>query len=264
MGGTLHVDSQPGHGARFTVTIPLQVAAATTAETHGDSRRVVALAPDQPVSRILVVDDEADNRQLLMAMLTPLGFDMREAADGQAAVAIAQEWQPQLIWLDLRMPLLDGYAAARQIKASTNGRPPVIIAVSASSTVAERAAVLAAGCDDFIRKPFRDSEIFTALARYLGVRFIYADEAPAVVAGPSNPLPAPSELDVEALAALPADVLNELERSIVDANPVLIGQSVAQVRAHNATLADVLAVRADRFEHAHILTCIEAARGLHG
>jgi hypothetical protein len=139
----------------------------------------------------------------------------------------------------------------------------VIIAVSASSGSEERDAVLAAGCDDFIRKPFRDSEIFTALTRYLGVRFIYADAAQAVEVRPSSPPPARRELDVEGLAALPADILNELERSIVDANPALIGQSVARVRTYNAGLADVLAARAERFEHARILACIEAARDLY-
>jgi Amt family ammonium transporter len=140
----------------------------------------------------------------------------------------------------------------------------VIIAVSASSAEDERATVLAAGCDDFIRKPFRDSAIFAALARYLGVHYVYADEEHAIAAQPAPPLAADGKLDAAALAALPADVLKELERSIVDADPVLIGRSIAQVRTYSATLADALAVRVDRFDHPHILACIEAARGAHG
>jgi hypothetical protein len=126
------------------------------------------------------------------------------------------------------------------------------------------AAVLAAECDDFIRKPFRDGEIFAALARYLGVRYIYADESHNGAAHPSSSLSAHVELDAEALAALPADMLNELERSIVYASPVRIEQSIVQVRTHNAELADVLAARANRFEHACILACIEVARVLQG
>jgi CheY-like chemotaxis protein len=223
---------------------------------------VVGLAPEQPGYRILVVDDQWTNRQLLVELLAPLGFELREARDGQEAVASARVWQPHLILMDLRMPLLDGYAAARQIKEEANELVPVIIVLSASSLEDEPERVLAAGCDAFMRKPFRTDEIVEKIGRHLGLRYIYAEAQSAVpTALPEGITPPEGVLIPEALAALPAEVLAGLEQAVVETNPTLIGQRIAQVREHNPALAEALAALADEFEYARILANIQAMRG---
>jgi signal transduction histidine kinase/ligand-binding sensor domain-containing protein/DNA-binding response OmpR family regulator len=264
MGGTLGVASSPGHGSRFIVRLSLGVAAGATSAVTDEARPVaLALAPGQQPPRILVVDDQDDNRRLMLELLSPLGFGLREAADGEEALALARAWQPQLILLDLRLPLRDGLQVARLLDASADRHRPVIIAVSASAFGDERANVLAAGCDDFIRKPFRAGEIFAAIAGHLQVRYRYAEEPPA--AAPDEAGPAGDHgLDPEALAALPAELLAELERAIVDANPLLIEQHIAQIRPYNRALAGALTVLTERFEHARLVESIQAARGHHG
>ncbi|WP_204101786.1 MULTISPECIES: response regulator, partial [Spirulina sp. CCY15215] len=125
--------------------------------------------------RILIVDDKPVNRQLLVQLLSPLGFELQEASNGQEAIDIWQEWQPELIWMDMRMPVMDGFTATQKIKATTQGQATAVIALTASVLEEERAVVLSAGCDDFLRKPFREDQIFQAMEKHLGVRYIYED-----------------------------------------------------------------------------------------
>lgn len=145
------------------------------------TRRVIGLEAGQPEYRILVVDDRFESRLLLVKLLASLGFLVRSAENGQEAVDLWNAFEPHLIWMDMRMPVMDGYEATKSIKADLKGRATVIIALTASAFEEERHLVLSAGCDDFVRKPFREQVIFEKMAQYLGVRYIY--EEPAHVEG---------------------------------------------------------------------------------
>jgi signal transduction histidine kinase/ActR/RegA family two-component response regulator len=178
LGGEISVSSEPGQGSRFRFDLPLVEATLDEVQTRGGARRVVGLAPGEQVPRLLVVDDRAENRLLLRRLLEPLGFDIREAVDGEDGLRVWAEFQPRLIWMDMRMPGLDGYETTRRIKASEQGRQTCVVALTASAFEEDRRRVLEAGCDDFVRKPFREDDIFTALERHLGLRFTYASEEP--------------------------------------------------------------------------------------
>ena len=115
------------------------------------------------------------NRKLLVRMLAPLGFEVREAANGQEAIEIWDFWEPHLIWMDMRMPVMDGYEATRRIKATTKGQATVIIALTASALEEDRVVMLSEGCDGYMRKPFREADLFDALDHHLGVRFVYQE-----------------------------------------------------------------------------------------
>ena len=120
------------------------------------------------------------SRLLLLKLLTSLGLSVQEAANGQEAIAIWQAWQPHLIWMDMRMPVKDGYEATREIRQLEADNPgkTVIIALTASAFEEDRALVIAAGCDDFVRKPFREEVIWQKMGEYLGLKYIYADNEP--------------------------------------------------------------------------------------
>jgi CheY-like chemotaxis protein len=133
-----------------------------------------------------VVDDNAANRALLVQLFAPLGFAVREAVNGEEAIAIWQAWAPHLIWMDMRMPMMDGYEATRRIKATVQGQATVIVALTASALEEDRRLILSEGCDDYVRKPFREEALFEALQRHLGVAFVYEDEAGATAVLPPN------------------------------------------------------------------------------
>ena len=177
MHGDITVESTPGRGSQFHVEVSLPAADAESAVVT-ETRRVSALAPNQPARRILVVDDTAINRMVLRRLLEHVGFDVREASNGEEAVATWRSWKPHLIWMDWRMHGMDGLEATRRIRAeerASNAPRIPIIALSASALDHERGEILAAGCDEFVAKPFRESTIFAKLRDHLGVEYVYED-----------------------------------------------------------------------------------------
>lgn len=257
MGGDLTLCSTLGIGSRFSFHIPVTIVAATDVPAEEAQRRAVGLLPGQPVYRLLVVEDRDVSRRLLVKLLTTLGFEVREAVNGAEAVALWQTWQPHLIWMDMRMPVMNGYEATRQIKSTVQGQATVIIALTASAFEEERALILAQGCDDFLRKPFREAEIVDALIRHLGVRFVYADQpgygtAQAEIAGQQEAL-------VSALVAIPTTLRTALRQATIAADLEQLLALIADVRIYNVILAEQLERLAYHFEHDTILQCIEQA-----
>ncbi len=181
MGGQIGVESQIGVGSTFYVVIGLRPQAKPIVPIN---RSVLRLTPQQRSWRILVADDAPVNRKLLVMMLQSLGFSVAEAENGREAIDRWRNWQPDLVLMDMQMPLIDGYEATRQIRrivasshpdSSIAQAAPVIIAVTASAFEEERQATLNAGCDDFISKPFKKEDICAIVAQHLAVKFDYAE-----------------------------------------------------------------------------------------
>lgn len=255
MGGTISVSSVLQQGTTFRFNIRTQVV--TSADQHHSVRQVIGLEPDQSDYRILVVDDKPANRQLLIKLLSPLGFELREASNGQDAIAIFQEWEPHLIWMDMRMPIMDGYEATKQIKATTKGQATAVIALTASALEEQKAIVLSAGCDGFIRKPFQQAEIFAAMQEHIGVRYIYADSEASSLQTESNSQPVCSESLVEQLQALSTHFINELHTSLQNVDLDSLSDLIKEIKNTNAELASVLKKQIDNFEYEQILAAIK-------
>ncbi|TAE95835.1 MAG: PAS domain S-box protein, partial [Oscillatoriales cyanobacterium] len=255
MGGEITVSSEVGKGALFQFDIQVHLVEASDIESKKALGRVVALEPNQPPYRLLIVDDKPLNRQLLVKLLSPLGFQLREANNGQEAVDIFRDWEPHLIWMDMRMPVMDGYEATKQIKTTTGGQATAIVALTASVLEEERAVILSTGCDDFMRKPFREEDIFAAMGKHLGVRYIYEEPTEVSVAGAGES--SKEVLTPEDLASLSPDWRTQFKQNILSVDMEAIASSIAQIGTINPSLAGTLQDCINNFEYDKILNVID-------
>ncbi|MBN1486051.1 MAG: response regulator [Anaerolineae bacterium] len=253
MGGDLFVSSEVGVGTCFYFDVVVEVMDAAMAQLQNtrQSLRAVALSPEQPVYKLLVVDDVDTGRQLLVKLLSPLGFNVREAANGREVLAIWQEWQPDLIFMDIRMPAMDGREATRQIRALPGGTETIIIAMTASAFDENREAFLAEGCDDLVRKPFLEATIFTKLEQYLGVQFVY--EIPEVQS--ETPI-AVSESEFLALR-VSSEWRSKMHQAIVEGDFQWIEYLVEQIRDMHPGLAKKITELTANFAYDELLHLLE-------
>jgi signal transduction histidine kinase/DNA-binding NarL/FixJ family response regulator len=177
MGGELHVKSEYGQGSTFWFEIGLPIIDVTTAPPVMTTKTVVGyeLVQNRPV-KVLIVDDKSYNRLILVDLLEPLGFVVAEAADGQHGVAQAQSLQPDLIIMDLIMPVMTGIEAIQTIRHIPELQNTIIIATSASVFEKDRQASTLAGCNDFISKPVNIVQLLDLIAKHLGVIWIYQEQ----------------------------------------------------------------------------------------
>jgi len=268
MGGDITVKSAVGKGSTFKFDIKIEPSDMTEIETEKPSPRVIGLEPDQPTYRILVVEDNLENRALLSKLLQSAGFEVHEAINGQEAIQQYEKRQPSLIWMDIRMPVMDGLEATRRIReletrnlkleigesefpvSSFQYRTP-IVALTAHAFEEEKEVILAAGCDDFVRKPFQEAEIFDAMARHLDVRYVYEEGKERKAKGEEEP--AQVALTPEALVELPNELRKKLKQAIIDLDVDLIQAIIGRIRKLNGPVGDGLADLARDFQYDKIL-----------
>lgn len=277
MGGEIQISSVLGEGAIFKFDIKIDEPDSIELIAK-PLRRVIGLEPEQEVYRLLVVDDSKENRLLLVKLLEPMGFEVREAENGVEGLTLWDSWQPHLIWMDTRMPIMDGLEATRQIRAkerqkdrgretqtkrwehgdreqvfSSNQRlsvsvlsnfPPTtrIIALTASIFEEKRGEILATGFDDFVRKPFTEEVIFEKLAEYLGVRYIYEDLAPSTqLSRKGDRIGEKSDsFFLSELAKMPRLWVKELYQAANVLNEDVVLDLIQEIFPENTSLAEAL------------------------
>ena len=216
MGGDVSVQSVPGQGSVFTLEIPCAVSPALPSPESSP-----APFPSRILGRclVLVADDRPENRSVLRAMLEPLGFDVAEAANGRIALDLARSLSPALVLMDLLMPELDGFQAARLLKADPALASIPVVAVSASVYDQTQAESLCAGCDGFLPKPV-DFDSLLALLRSL-LPGIWSPSEPAPEAPPPEPVAPPRPLPPEFSALRDAALIGDVLQVLAETNRLL-------------------------------------------
>ena len=233
MGGDITFTSVVDQGSTFSLEIMVKIAQSCQLQAPQNKRRVIGIAPKQPRYRILVVDDKEANRELLVRFLKTVGLQTRTATNGIEAIKIWQQWQPNLIWMDMRMPIMDGYEATKVIKANAPDSKTIIIALTATAFEEERGKILEVGCDDFVRKPFKEEEIFDKMAEQLGIKYLYeAEAASEKIQQVSHTLPN--------LSPMPPEWITSLRQAAIEVDADRIMQLVSSIPPHQSTLAEAL------------------------
>ncbi|HEX5394600.1 MAG TPA: PAS domain S-box protein [Rhodocyclaceae bacterium] len=217
LGGELSAASAAGVGSVFTFRLPVTLAEG--AEPQHEHRHVVGLAEGERCRRILIVEDKPDNQRLLEQVMTQAGFETRIAPNGKDAVTQFEAWHPDFVWMDMRMPIMNGYDATHRIRSLPDGKTVKIAAFTANVFKEDQQKIIDAGCDAVLAKPINVSELFYTMENLLGIHFRYAEELPSVVEAEApidlSSLPvsmrealciAASHLDVEATSAAIAEV----------------------------------------------------------
>jgi CheY-like chemotaxis protein len=252
MGGSLQLVSQPGRGTTAHADIPFPLPTADVPQSEpAVTRRVMGLAPGSPPQRVLVVDDIAPSRQLIRRLMEPLGFAVREASNGAEAVQAWQDWSPQLILLDMRMPVMDGREATRRIKSTPHGLRTVIIALTASSFEEQREQFLALGCDDFVRKPFDEDHLLETIGRHLGLSYRFEGPSVEDLEHPAD------EDDAACIIGLPDGLRAPLLSALAALDVAAVERAVESVRAHDAAAAEQLARLAHRFQYERMASLLD-------
>ncbi len=256
MGGDISMTSQVGRGT--TVQFHIQCREAfRTAVTVSLQRQALGLVPAQPAYRILVAEDRADSRQLMVELLQSVGFDVQSAETGEEAIAQWAAWQPHLIWMDWQMPRVNGFEATQQIRtvealrstlalendahsaaSSASGvkssPKTIIIALTASVFENTRQEALEAGCDDLVYKPFQESEIFDKIETFLGVQYIYqtlSQETP-LIPKPLNPV----EVE-QVLSQQPTQWLTDFLQATIELDEEAIALHIGEIQNQSIEVA---------------------------
>ena len=210
MHGKLKVSSVMGKGSTFYFEIPVMLSTMSgdTVSPELIHGKVVGVVAGQPHYRLLIVEDQFENRLLLHRLLEPLGFELRDAFNGEEALMQYESWQPDLILMDMRMPVMNGLEATRRIRARINGSKVRIVALTAHALENERIEILDAGCDDLVRKPYRENELFDTLTKHLGVHFVYEKNSTELVESEQS-------IDEAQWRALPVELLEMLKQAVI-------------------------------------------------
>jgi CheY-like chemotaxis protein/anti-sigma regulatory factor (Ser/Thr protein kinase) len=247
MGGDITVRSQVGRGSLFVIHLPLKEGDAQAVQTKDNPRHVLKLQTGQATCRVLIADDIEDNRQLLAQVLAPVGFEIRLATNGAEAVQEFEEWQPHLILMDFRMPVMDGHEAIRRIRGMAGGEDTKIIAVTASAMDDNRQELMGIGADDFIGKPFRESELFQKIHSHLGVEYHYAEDSTAAAQEEAF------ELSPGSLATWPQDLIEPMREAVITADLDELLTRIQEVEARDPRIAQGMRRLAEGFQYQKLL-----------
>lgn len=258
MGGEIAVRSKPDQGSIFSFEIVLKkLEGIDQTEAKEVPREVRSLCPESLPCRVLVADDREENRILLSQMLCRVGFEVCDAIDGAEALDQFELWRPDLILIDMNMPVMDGTEAVRRIRATKTGSDVKIICISGNTAEEAHREATAAGADGFLNKPFRDTELFETIRTQLGVEYVYEDPASDVFGSDEC---MEEKLTPGSILQLPEDLLARMRDAVVAADFYRVMELITTIPPQEASLARGLRHLAEHFDSKRLLQIIPPSR----
>ena len=249
MGGILSVQSIVGKGSVFRVELPIEFAEETTIpQEFEDVGNFIGLEPGQDAYRVLIVEDHRENALLLQTLMEKVGFEVRMAENGVAGIELFQSFKPHFIWMDRRMPVMDGIEASRRIRAMEGGQSVKIVAVTASVFKEQRSELLSAGMDEIVNKPFQPDDIFGCMAKHLGVRFVRQAKGKPESQAPVSAM---------SIATLPARLRSDLWEALMDLDTNRIDKVVGLIAEFDTGLGQVLRLHTKSYQYTAIIHALE-------
>jgi len=245
MGGDVTLTSSPGAGSTFQFEVPIEAGDAEVAIRRSALRRVIGIHAGTEAPRILVVDDQLENRDWMLKLLTSIGFSVRVAENGQSAIENWEQWNPRMILMDVHMPIMDGLEATRRIKAAPGGKETAIVVLTASAMEEDRRTVARSGADDFQSKPCREDELLEKMRALLDIDYDYEDTSgteaqslAGLVAGAAR------------LGQLSPELIAEIQEATLTGDKELLDRLILKVReTGDAESAQALQKLADDYDY---------------
>ncbi|MFZ4523760.1 MAG: response regulator, partial [Bacteroidales bacterium] len=248
MGGNITVGSIPGKGSIFTIDVEVKPGKPEITR-YNATKRVVSLKNSHNDYRILVVDDKEENRIVVLRFLKLVGFKTNEAINGEEAITKFEQWNPHLILMDMRMPVMDGYEATHRIKATEKGKQTPVIAVTASAPEDEKNQTFAPLIQGYVRKPFHENELFAAIGKALGIGYIYEEEK---TTGTPSAYLDNTALVEESIAQLPEELVVKIQDAVEGADFHLLIQLIQTIGNDNPELANHLLSKANNYDYDYL------------
>ena len=250
MGGNITVTSEEGKGSVFTFNVAVKKGVTIR---HGkiNTKRIIGIMNPEIRFRILVVDDKEENRKVASDLLKSVGFDVNEAVNGKEAIAIFEHWNPHLVLMDMRMPVMDGYEATRRIKSTEKGKQIPVVAITASLFEDDKAKAIEHDINGYIRKPFRENELYFTIGQILGIDFVTEKELPDNPA--SRYLNNPEAL-IEDMAKLPKNLRTQILDTVEAADFHQLIDLIRSIFSDNQELADHLIALANNYDYTRLTT----------
>jgi PAS domain S-box-containing protein len=257
MNGDITVASEEGTGSVFTINVEIREGKSEVGDVP-IVKRVTGIKNPLYNYRVLVVDDKEENRMVIGNFLSLAGFETIYAVNGADGITKFEQWNPHLILMDMRMPEMDGYEATRLIKSTEKGKQTPVIVVTASSFEEEKKKNLGLEIQGYIRKPFRESELFGAIGKALGIEYTYEEETTTdtLMEYLSN-----DGIVDEDIAKLPHELVLQMKDAADAADFILLKELICQIDGEYSSLAKHLILRADSFDYNYFQKSLKTAEG---
>lgn len=254
LNGKMFVTSEAGFGSTFGLSLPVDISTGTAIIKNTKMyAQVVGLAPDEAEWRVLVIDDEATNREIVLDFLEPLGFKLKEASSATEGLSMIESWFPHLVLMDVSMPVMNGLELTRLIRQEKRFAAIKIIMLTANAFEDERLAALAAGADDFLAKPFDANLLFEQMAKNLDLKYVFKTDSE------SPDVPVEATKGSLTLEDIPKELLHNLLQATLEADLDLLIECTTQLTHYNPQLSETIQKAAADYDYQRIADILEAS-----